>query len=190
MNFNERLQALRKSKGMSQEELAERVGVSRQAVSKWETGETTPEVSKIIALAELFGVTTDALLIGDEKKTDPSAGAAKPDGGTYRYREVSSNDMGGVFDKIVKWFKRKSYVGGIFVSFNGLLVAVIGGIFRAFLKNMSSFEADSPFGPDDSTMGVISLFFGISTALIIIGAIAAAAGIIIAVVLKIKMRND
>jgi transcriptional regulator with XRE-family HTH domain len=53
---------LRKEKGMSQEELAERLNVSRQAVSKWECSETVPDLQKIIQLSELFSVTTDYLL--------------------------------------------------------------------------------------------------------------------------------
>lgn len=64
MNTAQRLQQLRKEKGMSQEELAERLGVSRQAVSKWESGQSTPDVEKIVAASEEFGVTTDWLLKG------------------------------------------------------------------------------------------------------------------------------
>ena len=62
MTFGERLQALRQRAGMSQDQLAERLGVSRQAVSRWERDETMPETDKVIALADLFGVTTDYLL--------------------------------------------------------------------------------------------------------------------------------
>ena len=54
MNLSENLQNLRKAKGMSQEELAEKLDVSRQAVSKWETGETSPETEKIIMICDLF----------------------------------------------------------------------------------------------------------------------------------------
>lgn len=64
MNTAQRLQQLRKEKGMSQEELAERLGVSRQAVSKWESGQSTPDVEKIVAASEEFGVTTDWILKG------------------------------------------------------------------------------------------------------------------------------
>lgn len=53
---------LRKKNGWSQEELAEKMGVSRQAVSKWEAAQTTPDLEKVLALGTLFGVTTDYLL--------------------------------------------------------------------------------------------------------------------------------
>lgn len=71
MNLSENLQNLRKAKGMSQEELAEKLDVSRQAVSKWETGETSPETEKIIMICDLFDCSIDSLIkgkviIGDE----------------------------------------------------------------------------------------------------------------------------
>ncbi len=59
MNMANRIQYLRKTNGMSQEELADRMGVSRQAVSKWESEQSTPDLEKIIIMSELFGVTTD-----------------------------------------------------------------------------------------------------------------------------------
>ena len=66
MNMANRIQYLRKTKGMSQEELADRMGVSRQAVSKWESEQSTPDLEKIIIMSELFGVTTDYILKGTE----------------------------------------------------------------------------------------------------------------------------
>ena len=62
MNLSENLQNLRKAKGMSQEELAEKLDVSRQAVSKWETGETSPETEKIIMICDVFDCTMDDLI--------------------------------------------------------------------------------------------------------------------------------
>lgn len=62
MNFAEKLQSYRKQKGMSQENLAEVIGVSRQAVSKWESGQSYPEMDKMIALSELFHVSLDHLV--------------------------------------------------------------------------------------------------------------------------------
>lgn len=59
-----RLAELRRAKGLSQEELAGSLGVSRQAVSKWERGESSPDTDNLIALARLYGVSLDALLLG------------------------------------------------------------------------------------------------------------------------------
>ena len=62
MKFHEKLQVLRKERGFSQEELAERLDVSRQAVSKWESGQSYPETEKLIQISNLFGITVDHLL--------------------------------------------------------------------------------------------------------------------------------
>ena len=71
MTIADRIQSLRKSKGMSQEELADRIGVSRQAVSKWESEQATPDLEKVVIMSEIFEVTTDYLLKGIEPvKTD------------------------------------------------------------------------------------------------------------------------
>lgn len=66
MNIADRIQYLRKQKGLSQEELADKVGVSRQAVSKWESEQSTPDLEKIIIMSDLFEVTTDYILKGIE----------------------------------------------------------------------------------------------------------------------------
>lgn len=71
MNMGDRIQFLRKAKGISQEEFAEEVGVSRQAVSKWESGQSTPDLEKIIVMSDFFEVTTDYLLKGTEPETHP-----------------------------------------------------------------------------------------------------------------------
>lgn len=57
-----KIQQLRKQNGMSQEKLAQLLGVSRQSVSKWELGQSLPEIDKIIQLSNIFEVTTDYLL--------------------------------------------------------------------------------------------------------------------------------
>ena len=67
MTFGEKLQALRKARGWSQEELASQIHVSRQALSKWESGGAVPDTENIIALSRLFGVTTDYLLLNEVK---------------------------------------------------------------------------------------------------------------------------
>ena len=70
MTLAEKLLALRTEKGLSQEDLAEQLGVSRQSVSKWETGQSVPDLDKIIKLADLFGVTVDEL-VREGKRPQP-----------------------------------------------------------------------------------------------------------------------
>ena len=62
MTLGEKLQKLRKARGWTQEELSEKIGVSRQSLSKWESDGALPDTANIILLADLFGVTTDYLL--------------------------------------------------------------------------------------------------------------------------------
>ena len=86
MTFSEKLYQLRRQKGMSQEELADRLEVSRQAVSRWEMGTTLPDAKNLLQLSEIFGVSIDYLLKDDmtEDRKEPSfrqfeAPAPKPD---------------------------------------------------------------------------------------------------------------
>ena len=67
MTFNEKLLSLRRKSGFSQEELAEKLEVSRQAVSRWEMGETMPDAKNLLELSDIFGVSVDSLL-RDEKQ--------------------------------------------------------------------------------------------------------------------------
>lgn len=69
MEFHEKLQELRKQKGLTQEALAEALYVSRTAVSKWESGRGYPSIDSLKAIAKFFGITIDELLSGDELLT-------------------------------------------------------------------------------------------------------------------------
>ncbi|MBD5444120.1 MAG: helix-turn-helix transcriptional regulator, partial [Lachnospiraceae bacterium] len=62
MTLGEKIYKLRTERGLSQETFGDKLGVSRQSVSKWETDQSLPELEKIIALSEFFGVSTDYLL--------------------------------------------------------------------------------------------------------------------------------
>ena len=64
MEFGNKLYELRKEKGLSQEELASHLEVTRQTVSKWELGESTPDLDKLVLLAELFEISLDELVVG------------------------------------------------------------------------------------------------------------------------------
>ncbi len=66
MTLGERIQKLRKYNNQSQEQLAEALGISRQAISKWESNQGQPEINNIIKLAEIYNTTTDYILLGKE----------------------------------------------------------------------------------------------------------------------------
>lgn len=80
MALGEKIQQLRKAAGISQEQLAEQLDVSRQSISKWELNDAVPEISKITMLSELFSVSTDELLKDSHShrsdKTDGKNGTA------------------------------------------------------------------------------------------------------------------
>lgn len=78
MILADKIITLRKKNGWSQEELAEKVGVSRQAISKWESAQSVPDLDKILRMSELFGVTTDFLL-KDEFETEDYTGSTAED---------------------------------------------------------------------------------------------------------------
>ncbi|MCM1523139.1 MAG: helix-turn-helix domain-containing protein [Ruminococcus sp.] len=84
------LVSLRKQCGMTQEEVAERIGVSRQAVAKWEKGESVPDMYNCIALAELFDVTVDDLV----KYSEKSMGIPIAKGGKHFFGAVTVGERG------------------------------------------------------------------------------------------------
>ena len=91
MQFSQNLSRERKTRGLSQEELAARLGVSRQAVSKWETGETTPDLTRLLALADALELSLDALC---GRETADSVGASAPAGGTAAAASGGSRRLG------------------------------------------------------------------------------------------------
>jgi len=78
MNVSEKIAELRRREGLSQEQLADRLGVTRQSVSKWESGSATPELSKLIALSDLFGITVDTLVRDDVPLPEQAAADVPP----------------------------------------------------------------------------------------------------------------
>ena len=73
MEFNNKLYELRKQKGLSQEELANRLNVSRQTVSKWEVGESSPDMEKLAAISELFDISLDDLVLDKAEKKEKAS---------------------------------------------------------------------------------------------------------------------
>ena len=84
MTFAEKLKSMRKQSGMSQEKLAEKIGVSRQAITKWENNSGIPDIENMLALSSLFNVSVDELLSNEKiekKQTD------------YLYESVTEYDI-------------------------------------------------------------------------------------------------
>lgn len=110
---------------MSQEDLAQIVGVSRQAVSKWETGEAVPELGKLVLLSKAFEVSTDWLLseedVAEDKKEEVPQGNVQ-----YVYSEPPKNwveSMPGVFGRMVrKW----GWIFGVYLMIVGTVFALFG----------------------------------------------------------------
>ncbi|MDO4356988.1 MAG: helix-turn-helix transcriptional regulator [Clostridia bacterium] len=83
MHIGNKISQCRRAAGISQEKLAEQLGISRQAVSRWETGEAVPDVEKVILLSRIFGVSTDYLLLDElEEAIAPGSAPAVPCGET------------------------------------------------------------------------------------------------------------
>ena len=70
MNLAERLFELRKAKNLTQDDVAEKLNVTRQTVSKWETGQSTPDFDKIVPLCELYGISPNELLKGEKEEPE------------------------------------------------------------------------------------------------------------------------
>ena len=91
MEFNEKLQELRKIKGLTQEELAEHLHVSRTAISKWESGRGYPNIDSLKAISKFYGVTLDELLSGDELLTIAEEDTKRTEN---RYRDLVFGVLG------------------------------------------------------------------------------------------------
>lgn len=138
MNLADRIQQLRKSRGISQEELADRIGVSRQAVSKWESGQTSPDLEKIVLLSDYFEVTTDYLLKGvspTQAQTEPDQTASvqsAPDVQIFTMAGSALNLIGLIAAAMI-WYERQTAAA----TAAGLILMVAGcvvygtGILRA-----------------------------------------------------------
>lgn len=108
MNFCQRLQNLRKRNGITQEILAEKLNVTRQTISKWERGESTPDFEHLIQISELFHITTDYLLKGElphDEHAPLSDTAATDHMGAQKSHELSllgaSLFLGGLITNVV-----------------------------------------------------------------------------------------
>lgn len=129
MNIADRIQHLRKVKGISQEELADKIGVSRQAVSKWESEQTSPDIEKIILMSDFFDVTTDYILKGIEPIPDePMLQKEKPNASIFSITGTAFNFMGIVVAAMI-WYEEQVTTAtaiGIIFLIMGCMIYGIG----------------------------------------------------------------
>lgn len=130
MNFSKKLQILRKEKRLSQEGLAEKLNVSRQAVSKWESGQSFPELDKIIILSDIFSVTVDELVKDnielkrniEDKKTEEKKNDSQEDKEYQRKEDTINNtyeeghEKEKFYKKIINMFRLDSKEDNNFVE--------------------------------------------------------------------------
>ena len=122
MELGKQIYELRKKANLSQEQLAEKVGVSRQTISKWELGETAPDIKQAQVLSQVFGVSLDELTGNDTKEVI--------------YEKVSNTEkLAGLIIKIIK-------IWGIIIL-ACLIIAVIGIILFGFVRGEGSVEFEN-----------------------------------------------
>ena len=197
MKLNEKIAYYRREKKLSQEELAAQVGVSRQAVSKWELGEASPDIGKLLALAKAFGVTTDHLLSEDE---EPERDIPQPPAKEAPAPPPQPSLLDNLPGFIGKMVRRWGWLAGIYIALQGAGLTLFGIIgrfmFSSFFNSMGGmgFGGD-PFGgfPGDYTIynesGQIiqsgssgfSSFSGIQSAMLAIPTLALIIGIVMIV---------
>lgn len=204
MKLSEKICYCRKKSGKSQEALAEQLGVSRQAVSKWETGEAEPELKKLRLLAEVFGVSTDWLLSDDEPQEE-----AKSDFETGQSAKHYPDWIDSLPGTLGRLLRRYGWLLGVYIAVYGAAFTLIGGLARFLSRKMfTSFNdvADSMLGGfSDGT--VIYDEFGnqmgnsvadfasnnpvstMGTVIMVIGIAAVIGGVILAIVLKKQSRD-
>ena len=91
MDFNNKLYELRKQKGLSQEELANRLNVSRQTISKWEIGDSAPDLEKLVAISDLFDISLDELVHGKAPEPEAAASTQVQTAGAEMYHDLKEN---------------------------------------------------------------------------------------------------
>ncbi|MBO5227533.1 MAG: helix-turn-helix transcriptional regulator [Lachnospiraceae bacterium] len=140
MALGETLIVLRKSKGLSQEQLAEKLDLTRQTISKWELNQSTPDISYIIQLSEFFEVTTDYLIKGEQMEA-PGPSQDELVGTDDIHRTI----INGGSEKAYKWCFYLGIVGAG-VSFAGIIVLVICSIFKPWIYHVNGRVYDGVIG--------------------------------------------
>ena len=137
MKLNEKIMYCRKKAGLSQLDLADLLGVSRQSVSKWETGESNPDISKITPLAKAFGVTADWLLSEEEPVETPrdanASVEAKPEAPVSKPYPDWVDHLPKYLGSMIKRF---GWIYGVRLAIGGAVFTAFGCIARAMFRSM------------------------------------------------------
>lgn len=150
MKLSEKILYCRKKAMLSQEALAERIGVSRQAISKWETGEATPEVTKLLQLAQTFGVTTDWLLSEDAPQPEPSPQPTLNHEPQAEVTHTWVDDVPGMLGRLMRkygWlFGVRLAISGAGLLAFGIFVSMVSGAFFSGMNGLGFSDpwSDSP----------------------------------------------
>lgn len=193
MKLSEKIQYCRKKAGLTQEELADRLGVSRQAVSKWEIGETTPELGNFRAMAEIFHVSTDWLLNEEWASEEQSEQNRTPfDQSKGKTSLPDWVDRAPVL--LRKLLRRYGWLFGIYLSLAGLVLSVLGLIGKYAFSTISSRNLtilnQYPYEyPKTTMLQLFGFLNALSTVTLIVGLLLLASGIVLAILLRRRDRN-
>lgn len=143
MKLNEKIICSRKKAGLSQIDLADALGVSRQSVSKWETGESNPDITKLPALAKALDVSIDWLL-SEEDPVEEKAPA--PDSANAMQDKVYPDWVEHLPKSIVGLIKKYGWIYGVYIAIGGI-VFIIFGIFARVLSHNFIFGGSQSFAP-------------------------------------------
>lgn len=197
MKLCDKIQTARKRAGLSQVDLADAMGVSRQSVSKWETGESNPEIGKLAQLAKVLNVSADWLLSEEEDLPGRADGSARAAGGPEtagtRYPEWMDRLPG----FLLKAVKRYGWIYGVYMAVGGFIFAAFGFVVRLITRHEISggsggygsiFPGADPFS--DIRQQAWSGFSAITWIPIILGLLIMLGGIVLAVCLRRWGKKD
>lgn len=180
MTLGDRIQKYRRLSGLSQEQLSLQMGVSRQAVSKWELGDTVPDADRIVQMAQIFSVSTDTLLL-DAPEPEPYAAAPQRTSGA-----ASGVDWPG---RLGRLFRQKGYIAGYIVAGYAagilLMMRLAHFGFSSILRPMLEMGAD--FGGGFTVYTFPLTFTNIISAIALLFVIG---GIVLALVWKKRTKSD
>ena len=120
MEFNNKLYNLRKKNGLSQEELASRLNVSRQTISKWEVGDSTPDMEKLIAISDLFDISLDELVMDKQPASNSDTSNKSDVIGDISKNVITDENK----KKVKKGLKIAGIVFGIFLCIDVISMIV------------------------------------------------------------------